>query len=75
MTQTSEHHDESESLDDDDKIDIDSSDESDRKSALRQVEARDKPKAAWHGPGNTSIQHFHEPTPIVDRSGQKCWGF
>jgi len=39
VTQTECH----EGLDDDDEMDIDSGDESDGKSALRQVEARDKP--------------------------------
>ena len=71
MIQISEHCDESKSLDDDDKINIDSGDESDGKGALRQVEAGEKPRAAWHGPSNASLQHFHEPTPIIDRSGQK----
>ena len=76
MTQTGKHHDElSESQDDNDKMDIDSGDESDGKSALRLVEARDQPRAAWRGPSNASIQHFHEPTPIIDRSGQKHWEF
>ena len=46
MTQISECHEESKSLDDDEKMDIDSGDESDRKAALRQVEARDKPRVA-----------------------------
>lgn len=62
-------------LDDDDKMDIDSGEESDGKSALRHVEARDKPRAARRGPGNASIQHFHEPTPVVDRLGHKRWEF
>ena len=62
-------------LDDDDKMDIDSGEESDGKSALRHVEARDKPRAARRGPGNASIQQFHEPTPVVDRLGHKRWEF
>ncbi|KAF8806991.1 hypothetical protein BYT27DRAFT_6615777 [Phlegmacium glaucopus] len=56
-------------------MDIDSSDESDGKNALRDVEARDKVKAARRGPGNASMQHFHEPTATVERSGQKRWEF
>lgn len=56
-------------------MDIDSSDESDGKGALREVEARDEPKAARRGPGNESLKCFHDPTPIVDRSKQKRWEF
>jgi len=64
-----------ERIDDSEHMDIDSGDESDGKSALRQVEAREEPKAAWRGPGNASMQHFHDPTATVDRSGQKHWEF
>jgi hypothetical protein len=49
--------------------------ESDGESALREVEARDKPKGARRGPGNASMQHFHEPAATVDKSGQKRWEF
>ena len=60
---------------DDMRVDIDSGDESDGETALRQVEAREEPRAARRGPGNASMQHFHDPTAIVDRSGQKRWEF
>ena len=60
---------------DDMHVDIDSGDESDGETALRQVEAREEPRAARRGPGNASMQHFHDPTAIVDRSGQKRWEF
>jgi hypothetical protein len=57
-------------------MDIDSGDESDGRNALRGVETREEPRAARRGPGNASMQHFHEPTAIVDsRSGQKRWEF
>jgi hypothetical protein len=56
-------------------MDIDSGTESDGKTALKEVEEREQPKAARRGPGNASMQHFHEPVPITDRSGQKRWEF
>jgi hypothetical protein len=49
--------------------------DSDGKSALRGVEAKEEPRAARRGPGNASMQHFYDPTAIVDRSGQKRWEF
>ena len=55
--------------------DIDSGDESDGKSALRNVEAREQPKAARRGPPNASMLHFRDPVPIVDRGGEKRWEF
>ena len=51
--------------------DIDSRDESDGRTVLRNVEAREQSKAAHHGPSNASMQHFHEPTPVEDRMGNK----
>jgi hypothetical protein len=60
-------------LSDDMRVDIDSGDESDGEAALKQVEAREEPRAARRGPGNASMKHFHDPTAIVDRSGQKRW--
>jgi len=56
-------------------MDIDSGDESDGRNALRGVEAREEPRAAHLGPGNLSMQHFHEPSATVDRSGKMCWEF
>lgn len=53
--------------------DIDSGDESDGRNALRNVEAREQSKAARRGPSNASMQHFHEPTPVEDRTGNKRW--
>jgi len=64
-----------EELDDNMHVDIDSGDESDGRSALRGVEAREEPRAARRGPGNASMQHFHDPVAIVDRSRQKHWEF
>ncbi|KAF8232859.1 hypothetical protein L208DRAFT_1200900, partial [Tricholoma matsutake] len=54
---------------------IDSSTKSDGKGALREVEAREEPKAACHGPGNESLKHYYDPTPVLNRSKQKCWEF
>jgi len=62
-----------EKLDNDD--DIDSGGESDGRSALRGVEAKEAPRAARRGPGNASLQHFCDPVATVDRSGQKRWEF
>ena len=59
----------------DEMMEIDSGDESDRKGALREVEAREEPKAARRGPGNESLRCFHDPTPVIDRSKQKRWEF
>ena len=56
-------------------MEIDSGDESDGKSALREVEAREEPKASRRGPGNESLKCFHDPTPVIDRSKQKRWEF
>ena len=56
-------------------VDINSGDESDRRSALRGVEAREEPRAACHDPGNASMQHFHDSVAIVDRLGQRHWKF
>jgi hypothetical protein len=56
-------------------MDIDSGNESDGKTALREVEAREEPKAARRGPGNESLKHFYNPTPVVDRAKQKRWEF
>ncbi|KAF8236748.1 hypothetical protein L208DRAFT_1103679, partial [Tricholoma matsutake] len=47
--------------------DIDSGDELDGKNARREVEVKEEPKAAQRGPGNASMQHFHELTAIVDQ--------
>jgi hypothetical protein len=62
-------------VEDEDEMEIDSGDESDGKSALREVEAREEPKASRRGPGNESLKCFHDPTPVIDRSKQKRWEF
>ena len=56
---------------------IESGDDSDGLSALRKVEAADaKTQAARRGPSNTSMQHFHDPVPVLDqRTGAKRWEF
>jgi hypothetical protein len=38
-----------------------------------RVEARKEPRAACQGPGNMSMEHIHEPSAMVNRSGQKHW--
>jgi hypothetical protein len=58
-----------------DPEDIDSGNESDGKSALRDVEAQERAQGARRGPRNASMQHFHDPTPTVDGSGAKRWEF
>ena len=59
-------------LDDDVHVDISSGDELNGRSALREVEVREEPRAAHCGPENASIQHFHDPIATVDRLGQRC---
>jgi len=56
---------------------IDSGDDSDGLSALRGVEAADaKTQSARRGPSNTSMQHYHDPVPVLDqRTGAKRWEF
>lgn len=61
--------------DNDAHVGIDSGDESDGRSALREVEAGEEPRAARRGPGNASMRHFHDPTALVDRTGRKRWEF
>lgn len=51
--------------------DIDSGDESDGKSALREVETSDHTKSARRGPQNRSMQHFHEPVAVTETGGKK----
>ena len=52
-----------------------SGDESDGQSAIRSVEEKEKGKGARRGPGNASMQHFKDPVPVQDKSGQKRWEF
>ncbi|KAI9456205.1 hypothetical protein F5148DRAFT_959564, partial [Russula earlei] len=50
-------------------VDIISGDESDGRNVLRSVEPREEQRSARCGPGNTSMQHFHDPITIMERSG------
>jgi hypothetical protein len=61
----------------DETITVDSGDESDGLSALRNVEASDaKTQPARRGPSNISMQHFHDPIPVLDsRTGARRWEF
>jgi hypothetical protein len=56
-------------------MDIDSGDESDGRNAVREVEAKEELRVAHCDPGNASMQHFHKPMAIMDRSGQRHWEF
>jgi hypothetical protein len=54
---------------------IDSGDESDGQSALRDVETKEQGKGARRGPANTSLQHFREPVAVADSKGNTRWEF
>lgn len=54
--------------------DIDSGDESDGQSALRQVEEKNKLKGARRGPGNASMKHFKPPVPVMQDKNMR-WEF
>ena len=54
---------------------VDSDEESDGNSALRSVEVHESGQGARRGPSNTSLQHFHDPTPVVDKGGANHWEF
>ncbi|KAJ2920184.1 hypothetical protein MD484_g20, partial [Candolleomyces efflorescens] len=59
-------------------IDLDSGDESDGRTALDAVHATDasRNEGARRGPINLSMQHFHDPEPVVEpKSGMKQWEF
>jgi hypothetical protein len=48
-------------------MDIDTTEESDGQSALRETEAREQTLGARRGPPNASLRHFHDPVPVVDK--------
>lgn len=55
---------------------LDSGEESDGETALREVRAAEaQTQQARRGPGNASMQHFHDPVPVVDRQGAMRWEF
>jgi hypothetical protein len=56
-------------------IDSESAEESDGYSALREVEARESGQGARRGPANASLQHFRDPTPVLDKGRVKRWEF
>jgi hypothetical protein len=53
----------------------DSGSESDGESALRDTAAHEQAQGARRGPENASMQHFHDPTPVLGKSGDKRWEF
>ncbi|KAJ2922967.1 hypothetical protein H1R20_g14147, partial [Candolleomyces eurysporus] len=59
-------------------IDLDSGDESDGQTALNAAQAVDasRNEGARRGPLNKSMQHFHDPEPVIEsKSGMKQWEF
>ncbi|KAL1939855.1 hypothetical protein VTO73DRAFT_9555 [Trametes versicolor] len=54
---------------------VSSGEESDGKTALRQVEAQDAAASRKRGPTNTSLQHWHAPVPVRDRNLGNRWQF
>ena len=42
---------------------------------MKKVEAASAAQQAQRGPANASMQHFHEPQPVVARNGEKRWEF
>ncbi|PPR07539.1 hypothetical protein CVT24_007136, partial [Panaeolus cyanescens] len=53
---------------------VDSGEESDGRSAIRNVEAAESKPTTRRGPPNQSMQHFHEPKAIVTPEGNR-WQF
>ncbi|KAF8240067.1 hypothetical protein L208DRAFT_1234274, partial [Tricholoma matsutake] len=41
--------------------------ESDGESALQVLEAQEQSQGAHHGPANGSLQHFHDPVPVLSK--------
>lgn len=56
-------------------MNVDSTDESDGQSALREIEVRDQGLGARRGPQNSSLQHFYDPVPVVDKNRSSRWEF
>ncbi|KAI0284497.1 hypothetical protein BC826DRAFT_1125437, partial [Russula brevipes] len=56
-------------------MDVDTTEESDGQSALRETEAREQALGARRGPPNASLQHFHDPVPVVDKTRRERWEF
>ncbi|KAF8224535.1 hypothetical protein L208DRAFT_1016401, partial [Tricholoma matsutake] len=50
-------------------MDIDSGEESDGQSALRDVEEKEQSQGVYRGPANSSMQYFHDPIPVCDNHG------
>ncbi|KAJ3513785.1 hypothetical protein NLJ89_g2755 [Agrocybe chaxingu] len=53
----------------------DSGEESDGKTALRDVEEVEARQGAQRGPENKSLSYFHDPTPVKMQNGEKKWLF
>lgn len=56
-------------------MDVDSGDESDGTTALKRVQEQEQKHGARRGPGNASMQYFHDPVPVRDDKGQPRWEF
>ncbi|KAI9458095.1 hypothetical protein F5148DRAFT_1287509 [Russula earlei] len=57
-----------------DPLDI-KTDESDGQSALRALEAQEQSQGACRGPANGSLQHFHDPVPVLTKDRSLQWEF
>jgi hypothetical protein len=56
-------------------MDIDSGEESDGQSALRDIEEKEKSQGARRGPANSSMQYFYDPVPVRNNHGAMRWEF
>ena len=57
-----------------DPMDVET-DESDGESALRALEAQEQSQGAHRGPANGSLQHFHDPVPVLSKDHSLQWEF
>jgi hypothetical protein len=57
-----------------DPLDVET-DESDGESALRALEAQEQSQGARRGPANGSLQHFHDPVPVLSKDRSLRWEF
>ncbi|KAI9449909.1 hypothetical protein F5148DRAFT_1152987 [Russula earlei] len=57
-----------------DPLDIET-DESDGRSALQALEVQEQSQGARRGPANGSLQHFHDPVPVLTKDRSLRWEF
>ncbi|KAF8150422.1 hypothetical protein BJ912DRAFT_938213 [Pholiota molesta] len=57
------------------KIVIDSGDESNGLTAMRDIKEQEDSQGLRRGPANQSLQHFYDPLAVVMKDGSKQWQF